>query len=155
MASALSHLHARRLTHDDVKPDNIIWDPSGKRAVLVDFGAALDFTTLPENYFNPSGTPNYVPPEFLDRRKGPEGDIWALGIVMMFIWGYVKLPDGGWLLPGVWDEGGDTEMREWLREVKVLRDKAGKQGPWVREALEEDPGRRVGSAALVQMLLNG
>lgn len=152
MASALSHLHAQQLVHDDVKLDNIVWDAVAKRAVLIDFGAALNFAVLPADYFNPSGTPSYAPPEFLDRRKGPEGDVWALGVVMLFVWGYLRLPDGEWLLPGVWDAGGGVEMRAWLSEVKGLRGQVGKEVPVLVEMLNEDPDERIGSVELVRKL---
>lgn len=154
MACALSHLHSLRLLHDDVKPENIIWDPVGSRAVLIDFGAALNLAVLPDGYFNPSGTPNYAAPEFLDKRKDAngKGDVWALGIVMLFLWAHVKLPDGDWLLPGTWDEGGDIEMRQWLGEVNRLGQVERKQGTVLGEMLQEDPAERIGSADLVRRL---
>lgn len=160
MASALSHLHSLRLVHDDVKPDNILWDPRASRAVLVDFGAALDFHStvlLPRDDwdFNPSGTPSYAPPEFLDRKKGRggEGDVWALGIVMLFVWGRVGLPDGEWFLPGVWDEGGDTEMRRWLAEVNRMGQAERDEGSVLGEMLYDNPVQRIRSVDLVQRLL--
>lgn len=151
-ASALSHLHTQHLIHDDVKPENIIWDPLTNRSVLIDFGAALNLTILPQSYFNPSGTPSYVPPEFLKKKKGPAGDVWALGVVMLFVWGYVRLPDGEWFLPGVWEEGGDVEMRMWLEEVRELKERWCEERPVLREMLDEDPGERISSADLVRRL---
>lgn len=154
MASALARLHARRLVHDDVKPENIMWDPLRSHAVLVDFGAALDLAALPEGYFHPSGTPSYAAPEFLRRQKGAEGDVWALGVTMLFVWRRVALPQGGWFLPGVWDEGGDVEMREWLVEVGGLGQLEREQGTALGEMLQEDPGQRIASAELAQRLLS-
>lgn len=152
MADALSHLHARRLVHDDVKPENIMWDRLQSRAVLIDFGAALDYGKLPQTYFNPSGTPSYAPPEFLQGRKGPEGDIWALGIVMLFVWGHIELPHGEWLLPGVWDEGGDIEMKTWLDVVDKLGESERKQGAILGNMLKKDPEDRIGSLEIMQRL---
>lgn len=152
MAGALSHLHGRRLVHDDVKPENIMWDPVERRAVLVDFGAALNLAVLPEGYFNPSGTPSYAPPEFLHRRKGPKGDVWALGIVMFYAWGHVELPDGAWLLPAVWDEGGDIEMRKWLGEMGRLGEIERKKGTVLGQMLQEDPQERIDSVELTRGL---
>lgn len=45
IASALAHLHRRRLMHGDVYGHNILWDGQEGAAVLGDFGAA---STLPE-----------------------------------------------------------------------------------------------------------
>lgn len=71
---------------------------------------------------------------------------------MLFVWGYVRLPDGEWLLPGVWDEpsrGDREEMQEWLRHVKVLREgSAGDERPELRRMLADDPDQRIGSADL-------
>lgn len=152
MAVGLSHLHARRLVHDDVKPENIMWDPVGRRAVLIDFGAALNLADLPRGYFNPSGTPSYVPPEFLDRRKGIKGDVWALGIVMLYVWGQVRLPDGEWFLPGVWNDGGGVEIREWLQEVGNLAKIERDQGTVLGQMLQEDPQERIDSVELARKL---
>lgn len=116
--------------------------------MLVDFGAVLNLAVVPNDYFNPSGTPSYVPPEFLNKRKGPAGDVWALGVVMLFVWGYMRLPDGEWLLPGVWDEGGDVEMRAWLDEVRDLKERWCKERPVLEEMLNEDPKERISSADL-------
>ncbi len=45
IASALAHLHGRRLMHGDLYGHNILWDGRDGAAVLGDFGAA---STLPE-----------------------------------------------------------------------------------------------------------
>lgn len=123
--------------------------------MLIDFGAALNLALLPAGYFNPSGTPSYAPPEFLRKKKGPQGDVWALGVVMLFVWAYVKLPEGEWLLPGVWDEGGDAEMRAWLREVTELTEKCSGKRSILGEMLKEDPEERISSADLVHRILAG
>lgn len=151
LASALAHIHAHGIVHDDVKPDNIMWaSVPTSRAVLIDFGAALNLAHLPS--FNPSGTPSYVPPEFLDKRKGVEGDIWGLGVVMLFVWGNVTLPDGDWLLPGVWDEGGDVKMRQWLGIIGTLTAQERAKGGILGHMLEEDPDKRIRSDELVTRL---
>lgn len=176
ITSALAHIHARNLVHDDVKPENVIWDSSRKRAVLIDFGATVNFNDTdgqrlapPKDddgtyFFTPSGTPSYAPPEFLDRRKSStgKGDVWALGVTMLFVWGYVRLPDGEWLLPRVvnWDNEEPAsgcrereEMQEWLRKVRNLRDgSAGDDRPGLRAMLVDDPAERIGSADLERLL---
>jgi serine/threonine protein kinase len=148
ISGALAHLHASSITHDDVKPDNIMWDPPTHHSVLIDFGAALNHKVLPPGWFSPSGTPSYAPPEFLQRRKGNAGDVWALGVTMLFAFGYIKLPDGEWILPHVFEqELVLEEMKSWLGEVedwrrKVLAGKNASDG-LLAGMLEQDPDKRI------------
>ncbi|KAG6367621.1 hypothetical protein INS49_001814 [Diaporthe citri] len=145
-----THLHANSITHDDVKPDNIMWDQVTQHSVLIDFGAALNHKLPPENWFNPSGTPPYAPPEFLQRTKGSAADVWALGVTMLFAFKYVKLPDGGWILPHVFDNALVLEeMRSWLSEVEGWRQvlTEGVHG-LLADMLEQDPNKRILAAEL-------
>lgn len=150
ISSALAHLHANSITHDDVKPDNIMWDPTTQHSVLIDFGAALNHKVLPPNWFNPSGTPPYAPPEFLQRSKGSAGDVWALGVTMLFAFKYVKLPDGEWILPHVFENVVVLEeMKSWLSEVEWWRQiLVGGEYGLLGEMLEQDPDQRIVAAEL-------
>ena len=72
LASALEHLHDRRLVHRDIKPANILFDTDGSTPVLTDFGVVrmLDMPTLTRDFmgFGP-GTPSYASPEQLNNEK--------------------------------------------------------------------------------------
>ncbi|KAK7708917.1 hypothetical protein SLS64_006397 [Diaporthe eres] len=150
ISSALAHLHANSITHDDVKPDNIMWDQAAQHSVLIDFGAALNHKVLPENWFNPSGTPPYAPPEFLQRRKGSAADVWALGVTMLFAFKYVKLPDGDWILPHAFENALVLEeMRGWLTEVEGWRQVLAEGAhSLLADMLEQDPNKRILAAEL-------
>lgn len=155
MSSALAHLHSTCcLIHDDVKPENIMWNPVSQNSILVDFGAALNRKVLPAGFFNPSGTPPYAPPEYLQRRKSSEGDVWALGVTMLFAFGYLPLPDGAWILPEAFEkEGVRRDMVDWLNEVEGWRRRlAGGEKGLLAEMLEADPDGRVGSKELARRL---
>ncbi|KUI74498.1 Calcium-dependent protein kinase 16 [Cytospora mali] len=155
MSGVLAHLHDTcSLIHDDVKPENIIWDPVSRNSVLIDFGAALNLKVLPEEFFNPSGTPPYAPPEYLRRRKGREGDVWALGVAMLFALGRLPLPNGDWILPEVFEkEDVRREMVEWLDEVEGCRTAlVGGGDILLAEMLEPDFVNRIGSGELVRRL---
>ncbi len=84
LADALAYIHARDVVHRDVKPSNILVDPSGE-ARLADFGLArvLSGTHLTRSgeYV---GTAAYLAPEQItDREVGPPADIYALGLVLL------------------------------------------------------------------------
>ncbi|GJC84179.1 maternal embryonic leucine zipper kinase [Colletotrichum liriopes] len=155
-ADALAFLHSKHIIHDDVKPDNIVFSPVPQpRAVLIDFGAALtNPSTLPLNGWTPSGTPPYAPPEFFQKRKDYAGDVWGLGVTMLFCFGHTSLPAGDWILPHVFeDEGVKSDMVAWLDEVERLR-KTILEGSnqLLAEMLHSDPCLRIKSDELSERL---
>jgi len=81
LASALEHLHARRITYGDLKPENVLLDAVGYLK-LVDFGSA---TRVDEDRGTLSwrGTTPYMAPcLILCEPNGLGVDWWALGIVL-------------------------------------------------------------------------
>lgn len=76
--AGLEHLHSRRITHRDLKPDNILLQ--GKTPRLADFGIARVLKTT--NYTAPSGTPSYMAPEAFDGRHSEQTDLWAVGVIL-------------------------------------------------------------------------
>ncbi len=83
MASALEALHARKIIHRDVKPQNVLLDGRGE-PYLADFGLArlLDAPGMTESGVF-LGTPDYASPEQAMRQPGDErSDLYSLGIVM-------------------------------------------------------------------------
>ena len=71
LARGLTALHAAGKVHRDIKPTNILVEPSG-RAVLVDFGLAMDRSpdSMNTRSLLNAGTLAYMSPE---RLEGPEG----------------------------------------------------------------------------------
>jgi serine/threonine protein kinase len=59
---AVAYLHGLRISHGDIKPDNIVFDALGN-VKLIDFGYCKDRIGLE---FNTSGTLHYVAPEVLE-----------------------------------------------------------------------------------------
>jgi len=80
VGKALSMLHSSQFLHRDIKPDNIMLAEDG-RVVLIDFGAARDFTYNSTTRYTTILTPGYAPLEQYGRtlKDGAFTDIYALG----------------------------------------------------------------------------
>lgn len=73
--SGLAFIHLSQLVHRDIKPKNILFD-SGCRAVITDFGIAIDVHKIVLGEIN--GTAGYIAPEVLSCMKyDTQSDIWS------------------------------------------------------------------------------
>jgi tetratricopeptide (TPR) repeat protein len=85
VAAAMAEAHASGLVHGDLKPSNLMLEPSGLVRIL-DFGLARPIDPLATQSLAPAGlegTIAYMAPERL-RGAAPDqgGDIYALGIIL-------------------------------------------------------------------------
>lgn len=98
MILALRELDRCGLVHGDIKPENILLATDGTIR-LADFGLAFSTRRQDTRHKATLGTPEYMAPEQVtDHIKGPESDIWALGVCMYeFLTGlppfYADTPD--------------------------------------------------------------
>jgi serine/threonine protein kinase len=96
--SGLSHLHAARLLHRDLKPQNLLVADDG-RALIGDFGSVK---RLPEGHATVPGSGHsliYRPPESVGTQQyGVPGDIYQVGLLLYQLLGG-KLPyeESAWL----------------------------------------------------------
>ncbi|KAK4081685.1 uncharacterized protein Triagg1_2426 [Trichoderma aggressivum f. europaeum] len=87
MIDAVNFIHRKGVIHNDIKPSNILYSEE-RGAVLIDFGCA----TTGSN--DSGGTRWYIPPEFgNDGTRGAPGDIFALGVVLLFLLRKIPLPE--------------------------------------------------------------
>lgn len=84
LMSAISYCHHMGIAHRDIKPDNVLFDASGKLK-LADFGSAEWFGLNCESRTMEGivGTPYYVAPEVLRGRDYNEKvDVWSAGVIL-------------------------------------------------------------------------
>jgi len=82
LARGLGALHAAGKIHRDVKPSNVLVEPSG-RVVLLDFGFVSDLRSRNGVATEIAGTFDYLAPETLNGEPpGPAADWFSLGVVI-------------------------------------------------------------------------
>ena len=176
IASALSYVHGKHKTHNDIKPANILYSRD-RGAVLCDFG----LSTPASEPATAGGTPYYVPPEFIGQRsRGAASDVWALGVTMLYVLRRIAFPDARgrqghprqlyWLIADLNrkpahhrrrdNRGGAarsavSQMQEWLGEVaeaKARLDPSDKLESLVSQMLIPHPGQRITMARVMSEL---
>jgi serine/threonine-protein kinase len=87
VAWALAYAHGRGVIHRDVKPDNILLEADGARALVTDFGIAqVQEVTGITGKGEVLGTPEFMSPEQASGESVDErSDIYSLGVVGYFM----------------------------------------------------------------------
>ncbi|KAI0183476.1 kinase-like domain-containing protein [Xylaria flabelliformis] len=163
IASALSHVHSKQKVHNDIKPGNILYSPE-RGAVLIDFGIST-----PRRQPAPTGgSPWYMSPEFMLHWKlrGPASDVWALGIVGLWMLGHIPMPEvtyPEWQIADISSEETVSvahleavyTMKGWLEYIREARSKLRVEDELeaiVKLALDEDRTTRIDASSLSQRL---
>ncbi|KAL6052966.1 Serine/threonine-protein kinase KIN2 [Balamuthia mandrillaris] len=90
IVSAIDYCHKHRVIHRDLKCENLLLD-GDLNIKIIDFGLSNCFTpgSLMKTF---CGSPTYCAPELIQRKeyKGPEIDVWSLGVVLfVLVCGYL------------------------------------------------------------------
>ena len=78
----ISHLHARKIAHRDLKLENLLYDSETKKITLIDFGLARKKKSKYSNFDDACGTCEYIAPEVLKFKPFDQKcDLWAVGVL--------------------------------------------------------------------------
>jgi eukaryotic-like serine/threonine-protein kinase len=84
LAEALSHIHAARLVHRDLKPNNVLLAADGPRVIDFGIARAADGDRLTSTGLV-VGSPGFMSPEqAAGHSAGPAGDVFCFASVMVF-----------------------------------------------------------------------
>jgi len=83
LISVLEYIHGKGWIHQDLKPDNIMFDPRDQKITLIDFEFSCQWSKW-RYTTSDLGTYEYSSPEIRSRKRftGPEVDLWSLGITL-------------------------------------------------------------------------
>eukprot|EP00918_Siedleckia_nematoides_P099433 GHVU01217501.1.p1 GENE.GHVU01217501.1~~GHVU01217501.1.p1 ORF type:complete len:273 (-),score=25.08 GHVU01217501.1:374-1192(-) len=87
MLDGMAYMHAMRMLHRDIKPQNVLVDLTGEILKIADFGLARHMVPGPKNNTAEVVTLWYRAPELMlgDKSYGPPLDVWSLGCTIMEI----------------------------------------------------------------------
>jgi transcriptional regulator with XRE-family HTH domain/tetratricopeptide (TPR) repeat protein len=113
IAAALAELHAHGVVHGDLKPDNVVFTPTGAKATLIDFGTVSGPVQSWASPVTFGKSPYRAPEQARGEAAQPASDVYALAVML-----YEALTgDLPWPLDPA-DERGETPSQ--YREPRQL-----------------------------------
>ena len=95
--SGIEYLHKIKITHRDIKAENILIEQNTNTIKIIDFGLSNTYDDKEEGMLSTAcGSPSYAAPEMLEGKlyKGGKVDIWSAGVVLFaMICGYLPFDD--------------------------------------------------------------
>ncbi len=154
VADALGFAHERRILHRDVKPGNVLLGADAHVRVA-DFGLAkvIASTTTQPTTGGLAGTPAYLPPELIQRKKvDHRGDLYSLGCMLY------EMAAGEPPYTGTFAEVALAKSRKDLRVPDPREAREGISDGYAaiaRRLMAFDPVERYGDGRTVAALLRG
>ncbi|MFT4263580.1 MAG: serine/threonine-protein kinase, partial [Nocardioides sp.] len=138
VAEGLRYIHAQGVVHRDVKPSNILLDPSGEPK-LADFGIARSAEQTAATITATGavhGSPAYLAPEIATGRGATDrSDVWSLGATLFhLLTGAPPYADA--------DNNAVAILYRIVHEPVPTTDRAGRLAPLLAGAMTPDPARR-------------
>jgi len=88
LVDGMDTVHSAHFSHNDLKPENIIYNPQTKTAHILDFGLSTEVTDQDGNITECCGSPLYMAPEVITQTKRHNpffSDVWSLGLIFYFM----------------------------------------------------------------------
>ena len=83
--SAITYLHFKKVTHGDIKLENILCNKRAPYDIrIIDFGCSK-FIKKGAKFNHLSGTPYYISPEVLNEDWDEKSDVWSCGVIMYML----------------------------------------------------------------------
>ncbi|KAG7152983.1 Calcium/calmodulin-dependent protein kinase type II like [Verticillium longisporum] len=134
MTAAVAYVHGKGIVHNDIKPANILFKPA-RGAVLIDFGLSSE---LRETIAHAGGSPWYIPPEYIiNGKRGTPGDVFALGVVMLFVLRKIPLLESSelkWMIADVRKREGQNAARNTMHQWLGIVDRASRSSDGLQHA---------------------
>lgn len=136
--SALAALHSRDISHNDIKPENILIDSLG-RPKIGDFGGCI--LKSDKNVRGQIGTIRNMAPEVFqkDNYDHFKADIWSLGVTFFFMTtGFMPFEDNGNIIKEIQETEIDFDLIEdslFSDLIKQMLNRNHKERPTAAQAL--------------------
>jgi serine/threonine protein kinase len=162
LASALGFLHANKIRHKDIKPQNILIKDD--EPYFTDFGVSVDWAEYGHSTtFGPTAmTPRYGAPEVAaSEPRNSSSDIWSLGCVFLELWTALKgetakeltnfFTADGRLLPY---HSKDADVSAWKDRIEKLPGSNSDNLPsvWIEQMLKRERGDRWSAYLLLESI---
>ena len=76
-------MHSKSIVHQDLKPQNVLFNGDRTQLKLCDFGISNKVEQTRATVAARSGSIRYMAPEQLDDQLSPKTDVWALGCILL------------------------------------------------------------------------